>query len=296
MFDIQKFSIHDGPGIRTTVFLKGCPLKCAWCHNPESQERGVEISFLPDRCIGCGFCFKVCPYGCHSMEDGVHVFNREKCDRCALCTEECYAQALEVVGKTMTVVEVIDEVMKDEPFYKTSGGGMTLSGGEPLFQAEFSLSLLREAKNRGLHTCIETSGHGSYATIEKMRELVDIFLFDFKESDPDKHREFTGVDNRLILKNLYKLGATDAEIFLRCPIIPGLNDRENHLDAIADLANDIGTIQQIDILPYHPLGKSKSDRIGKQYPLDDKPFAEENEVNRWIGRVQSRTETPVKKN
>ena len=295
IFDMQRFSVHDGPGIRTTVFLKSCPLRCAWCHNPEGQELEVEISFLPDRCIGCGSCFTICPNGCHILKNDTHVFLRDRCERCGLCTGECYAQALERVGKEVTVAEVVDEVMKDKPFYDTSGGGMTLSGGEPLAQREFSIALLREAKRRDLHTCVETCGHGSYGGLESMLRFVDILFYDFKESDPEKHREYTGVPNLRILENLQRLDAVGAVIFLRCPIIPGMNDRNEHFEAIADLANRTTSIRQIDVIPYHPLGKSKSERIGKEYPLPDESFTDDDEVNRWVAYIQERTEIPVKR-
>ncbi|MBU3913880.1 MAG: glycyl-radical enzyme activating protein, partial [Nanoarchaeota archaeon] len=182
VFNIQKFSIHDGLGIRTTVFLKGCFLNCVWCHNPESLEKRAEISFIAERCIGCGYCFRACPHGCHVMKNGRHEFNRSLCARCGLCAKECYAQALEAVGKSMTVTEVMEEVAKDRPFYQTSGGGMTLSGGEPMMQYEFSKALLREAKAREINTTLETCGYAPFDLYADILDDVDLFLYDYKET------------------------------------------------------------------------------------------------------------------
>ncbi len=295
VFDIQKFSIHDGPGIRTTVFLKGCPLNCLWCHNPESKNGAAEISFISDKCILCGYCVSACRNKCHSIAGSIHTYDRSACRRCGSCTSACYAKALEVIGKEMTVQEVLEEVLKDLPFYETSGGGMTVSGGEPMMQFEFTKALLAEARKNGLHNCLESSG---FATAEKFLQImpfVDIFLYDFKESDPAKHKEFTGVPLEPIRKNLLELDRRGAKTVLRCPMIPGLNDRPAHLREIAAMAEALTNLIEVDILAYHPLGKSKSDRIGKKYPLDNKEFPEDSEVRGWIDTIQALTGKPVKK-
>ncbi len=295
VFDIQKFSIHDGPGIRTTVFLKGCPLNCLWCHNPESKQGKSEISFISDKCILCGYCATVCPNKCHVIDKKEHVYNRANCQRCGKCSTECYSKALEVIGKEMTVAEVISEVLKDVPFYETSNGGMTISGGEPMSQFQFMKALLEEAKKHNLHNCLETSG---YAPTEKYREiikLVDIFLYDLKESNAEKHLKCTGVPRDIIIRNLIELDSLGAKTVLRCPIIPKINDRKSHFKEIANLANKLANIIEINILAYHPLGKSKSARIGTDYLLDSNEFPEENEVRSWIDSVQSSTVVPVKK-
>ncbi|MBR0360456.1 MAG: glycyl-radical enzyme activating protein [Clostridia bacterium] len=294
IFNIQKFSINDGPGIRTTVFMKGCPLNCLWCHNPESKSRKTEIFFDARKCVGCRSC-EVCPYGCHVFTDTEHIFNREKCIACGKCAAECYTDALELVGTEKSVEEIIAEVMKDEAFYENSGGGMTLSGGEPMFQFNFTYELLKRAKENGLHTCIETCGFAKWEQYEKIADLVDIFLFDYKETDPGKHKEFTGVTNELILENLKKLDEKGCKTVLRCPIIPGLNDTDEHFTGIAKTANSLRNVLEINVEPYHPLGKGKSEMLGKEYFSDDLSFADDNAVKEWIEKISSQTEITVKK-
>jgi pyruvate formate lyase activating enzyme len=262
IFEIQRFSIHDGPGIRTTVFLKGCPLRCVWCHNPEGIERAPRLSFLADRCIGCGYCFGVCPQHGHQMVDGVHVLQRQACLACGRCSAKCYAGALELVGRQVGVQEVIEEVLKDRPFYETSGGGMTLSGGEPMLQLPFTLALLRAAKGAGLHTAMETCGYTTSAALDRVRPFVDLFLFDLKETDPARHLEYTGVENAPILAALRHLHDAGATVLLRLPIVPGLNDRPEHLRCVAERVRELPRLQGVEIMPYHRLGSSKRQRFG----------------------------------
>ncbi len=293
IFDIMKFAIHDGPGIRTTVFLKGCPLKCLWCHNPESQKREKEISFIPDKCIGCGWCFEHCPQHGHQMQDDKHVLLRDPCVRCGICAEKCYAKAIEVVGRDVTVDDVIAEVLKDKPFYETSGGGMTVSGGEPMMQFEFTRALLRLAKDNGLHTCLDTSGFAPLAQYLALLDTVDLFLYDVKDTDPDRHLRNTGVPLSPIVNNLRALDAAGAKILLRCPLISGVNDDDAHLDGIAQIANSLLHVEGITLHPYHPLGKSKSERMGSEYPLGNHPFTDEATVEQWIKTVSNRTSVRV---
>ena len=267
VFDIQRMSVHDGPGIRTTVFLKGCPLRCLWCHNPESQSFDRSIGFSADKCTACGNCAEVCK--AHSVKDGSHRYDRSICVACGKCTDVCLNQAILRSGKDVTADEVIREVMKDKTFYKNSGGGVTFSGGEPLSQPQFLLELLMAAKQAGLHTAVDTSGFGKSETVREIAPYTDLFLFDWKESDEQKHIEFTGVSHRQILENLRILDGLKAKVFLRCPIVPNLNDRTEHLDGIADLAAAFSCIEEVYVMAYHTLGNGKYTAFEIENPMQD---------------------------
>ncbi len=295
IFNIQKFSLNDGPGIRTTVFMKGCMLRCIWCHNPESKSPKQQLMLYTSRCIGCRACEKACPLHLHSFSgEGAHLIAREDCAVCGTCADVCVG-ALEIVGKTMSAEEIVQAVLRDKPFYDNSGGGMTLSGGEPLLTPEFTREVLRLAKENGLHTCIETCGYASWEDVEALIPYVDLFLWDFKESDDARHKEFTGVSSVRILENLRKLNAAGAQIILRCPIIPGCNDREDHLLAIAALAEELDGVQRVDVEPYHPLGQSKSEGIGEEYLLADLGMTDAEKTAEWISVISSATTKPVRK-
>jgi len=258
VFNIQRFCYSDGPGIRTAVFLKGCMLNCIWCHNPESKSPAPVISLAEQLCTGCGECLRTCAG--HHLENGKHLIDRDACKACGRCADVC-GGALELVGKSMTPEEILAEVMRDEPFYRTSGGGLTVTGGDPLYRPEFTLRLLQLAREKGLHTCVETSGFARWEKLAALIPYTDLFLWDVKETDPELHRQFTGVDNARILDNLRRLDEAGAQTILRCPIIPGCNDRPEHLAGIAALANSLRHVQRIDVEPYHPLGKNKSEAI-----------------------------------
>ncbi len=294
VFNIQKFSVNDGPGIRTTVFLKGCPLNCIWCHNPESKLTQPEIFYDKEKCILCGKCGALCPTGSHIFDSNAHTFNRKTCTACGKCADICVATALDIAGKTYTVEQVLKEVLKDKMFYDNSGGGITLSGGEPMLQFDFSSELLKASKNAGLHTCMETCGFSKSENYQKIAQFTDIFLFDYKETNPAKHKEFTGVTNELILKNLFMLDSMGCKTILRCPIVPSLNDRQDHFEGIAKVANSLKNVIEINIEPYHPLGQSKAMRLDKGYPLGDLDFPEKETVKAWEHIIAEKTNVPVK--
>jgi len=293
VLNIQRFCTSDGPGIRTTVFLKGCPLTCLWCHNPESQRRKPELLYSPTECVSCGRCTSACPRGCHQQKSGQHTFDRSVCVACGACRFPL-CKAIELSGKTMSAKEVFDEVVKDAAFYRNSGGGMTLSGGEPLLQADFAIELLGLAREAGIHKAIETCGYAPRKVVASIAELVDLFLFDYKESDPERHRRFTGVDNAQILENLTLLDDMKKSIVLRCPIIPDYNDRDDHFASIAALANRLSHVTEIQIEPYHDFGKTKYAKLERAYALSDVLPADREVARRYVSAIQARTDTPVR--
>jgi glycyl-radical enzyme activating protein len=282
IFDIQRGSMHDGPGIRTTVFLKGCPLHCIWCHNPESQSRTREISFRPESCAACEECVKTCLEGAHRIVEGIHIFDRSLCKQCGNCVETCLYEALKMAGKEQTVEDVMAVVLRDRPFYEQSGGGLTISGGEPLLQAEFTLELLQVAKVEGLHTCLDTCGWTSKRLYEQVLPSVDLFLFDIKATDRETHRKLTGVSNALILSNLDFLIHQGAKIRLRCPLIPGVNDSPENLAGIAALSRRYPGLEGIDLMAYHNIGNAKYERFGLENPLPGVKTTEEATKQGWL--------------
>ncbi len=279
VFNVQRYAIHDGPGIRTTVFLKGCPLACLWCDNPESQSPRPQVFFWEDRCIHCGYCLTVCPTGAILGDAQARKeIDTEHCNLCGLCTEQCFAGALEQVGSQKTVDEIMGIVLEDQPFYDESGGGMTLSGGEPLAQPQFAFQLLKTAHEHGIHTAIETSGFGSWQTWENLLPYLDLILYDLKEVTGKQHKKFIGVSNELILDNLRRLAQTGKPIIIRRPVIPGYNDAPESIHILGQFVKQLETIHEIDLLPYHRLGQKKYEHLGRDYVLGDTPTMKDEEV------------------
>ena len=283
IFDIQRFSLHDGPGIRTTVFFKGCPLRCVWCGNPESIDPKPQLSYSPDRCIACGECQKACKANAIAKDAaGKAMVDRARCTNCGDCAPVCDPKALEMVGREADAQEVLEVVLRDCDYYAQSGGGLTLSGGEPLLQPEFAERLLHAAKSRGLHCCVETSGYAGWQALDRLRPAVDLWLFDYKETDPHLHAKFTGRELETILQQLKQLHDAGAPILLRCPMIPGYNARQSHLDGIVALARKLPKLQGVELLPYYDLWRGKLKRFGLTTALPEtvKPPSRET-VKSW---------------
>lgn len=284
VFDIQRFSIHDGPGIRTTVFMKGCPLRCLWCSNPESRDPHPILITRDIKCTSCGECAAVCPNGAITIySTGKRVIDWGICTQCLVCVDACRFQALSICGKYLSIGEILEEVLKDRPFYKNSGGGVTVSGGEPLSQWEFVCELCKAFKENQLHVALETSGFAPWKYFEKVLEYVDLVLYDVKHLDPVKHLEGTGVDNGLILENLRR-AAKKAKIWVRMPLIAGYNDSPDHITNLVSLAKEIGA-EKISLLPYHEGGKSKCEQIGKIYPIPEAKAPSEESIKEIQGLI-----------
>jgi pyruvate formate lyase activating enzyme len=265
--DIQRFSIHDGPGIRSTVFFKGCNMRCAWCHNPETLEMDPQLEAFPDRCIGCGDCVTVCRVDAIALEGGKAKVSYERCTACGDCAKICCAEALVMVGKATTAEEVLREVNQDRPYYLDSGGGVTLSGGECFFQKDFAYELLSLCKDGGIHTAIETNMAMPWGEIEPLWPVVDLVMMDIKIMDEALHREWTGVSNRGILENARLLAATGKPLIVRTPVIPGVNDNREEIGAIATFISGFAALRYYELLPYNPLGTDKYRRLGMDYGM-----------------------------
>ena len=262
VFHIQRASTSDGPGVRTTVFLKGCSNTCAWCHNPESIRRTPQLQVYLDRCIGCGRCVTVCPHDAQHLDETGRRYDRDQCIGCGLCAAECFAGGLEISGREMAVDEVVAEVVKDEPYYRHSGGGVTFSGGDPVLQTEFLRQLLIACRERGLHTAVDTAGHYPWARLESLLPHVDLVMYDLKAMDPDVHRRVIGNDGRVIRDNLRRLGASGVPFLVRTPVVGGVNDSETEIEAAARFLSPFDHLVHYELLPYHALGDAKLESLG----------------------------------
>jgi len=303
--NIQRYSINDGPGIRTNVFIKGCFLSCAWCHNPECIHAEMEIYWKRTLCQQCGLCLTVCPEGAiyppipveEAVEsDTYYKIDYSKCTKCLKCVDVCPYEALSKVGDPLTIDQILKEVERDFPFYLNSGGGMTVTGGEPTSQPEFVTELLQEGKKKSLNICLDTSGYCPWAVLERMVPYVDIFLYDLKHLDPEEHRRMTGVTNEIILENLKKLSLTGKDIRIRIPVIPEYNDSYEYIEKVAKFLKNLpGPIQGVDLLPYHNWCQEKYRWLGMRWDLEEmesidpeeleplKEILEDNDIKATIG-------------
>jgi len=288
IFDIARFCINDGPGIRTTIFLKGCPLCCSWCHNPEGISPNIQLSYDVKKCISCRACVPVCPYGCHSFDIYGHHIDLSNCVACGMCINACDHSVLTLIGKRITVDEVLKIALRDISYYRASSGGVTLSGGEVLFQPDFTSELLCALQNNGIHTCIETSGIGSIEALERIYNYADLVLFDFKHSDKETLQQLTGANINQVFHSMEMLSIANKPVVLRCPLIENINTNMAHIEAIAEFANRFSCIYQIDLLPYHNLGCEKSRKL--LLPQSKYETPKNDELTAFIKFLQSKTD------
>ncbi len=288
IFNVQRYSVHDGPGIRTTAFLKGCPLTCSWCHNPEGVEPTPEILVLADRCAGCLACVEACPQPKVERADGTPWTNRAVCQVCGRCVAACVRGARKLVGREVTVEGLADELERDRPFYEESGGGVTLSGGEPLMQAEFALAVLELCRKRGLHTALDTSGAAPADVAARAAALSDLVLFDLKQLDPDMHRNTVGAELEPILENLRAIDGSGTETWIRFPLIPEATDARENLRALADTVLSLTNTRRVHVLPFHRTAADKYARLERSWRHDDLPDASEGRAARVVDYLTGR--------
>lgn len=292
IFNIQKYNMYDGPGVRTLVFFKGCPLRCKWCANPEGLEKKFQIMFKSNSCTNCGACVSVCPVGIHtiSKDSQEHQVLRDvDCLGCGKCVEACMTKALSVVGEVKTISELMEVIREDKTFYEVSGGGVTLGGGEVSMQPEAAANLLQACKMEGINTAIETCGYVKTENLLKIAEFVDLFLFDIKQMNSDKHFELTGVRNELILTNLKTLLERRHAVKVRMPMLKGINDSEDEIKQVIEFLmpyKDNKNFKGIDLLPYHKLGVNKYSQLGKEYPIEGDPSLSQEDLDRIEGWIK----------
>ncbi len=268
VFDVKRYTLHDGPGIRVSIHLKGCPLACWWCHNPESQSYSPQLLFREDRCIACNACVAACPNGAVSVESGALVTDPAACTGTGVCADVCPSGAREICGRRMRVSQVMEQILKERLFFEQSGGGVTLTGGEPLGQPEFAKGILQACKASELHTAVDTCGFVGRSVLMDVLPYTDLFLYDLKHMDPEMHRKYTGVDNAVILDNLLALGEAGAAIWARIPFIPGINTDEKNIRATGEFLRGVKGVRQVHLLPYHNAAEDKHGRWNMPYKLE----------------------------
>jgi pyruvate formate lyase activating enzyme len=293
LFDIKRYAIHDGPGIRGTAFFKGCPLSCSWCHNPESQSRDPELLYRPSRCVGCGRCVSICPEKAVRMGGSLAVTDRDRCSACGACVLACPVGARSIVGESWTADALVDELAKDVLFFDQSSGGVTCSGGEPLFQPGFCAAVLRLCHERGIHTAVDTCGHADEAALRQVADCADLFLYDIKLMDDERHRRATGVSNGAVLENVVRLDRWGKRIWIRVPIVPGINDDEENLAELAALVRTLSSVGAVQLLPYHRGGEEKRKGLGrgKRSPIEADRVS--GAVDRAFRLLNERLDVPV---
>ena len=280
ILSIQRFCTDDGPGIRSTVFMKGCPLRCLWCHNPESQKEAPEVFCDTAKCIVCGGCKDVCKNGCHTV-DARHYFSFENCSTCGKCIDSCTSGAIGIYGKKISADEVFAEILRDKIFYDTSCGGVTLSGGEPLFQPDFSADILRLCRDVGIHTAIETCGFSDERSLISVVNLCDTVLFDIKETDEERHKHYTGSSFKTIFKNLSIINDLGIPFIIRAPIIPTVNDRASHFEKLKHISKQMKFCGGVQIMPYHNIGTHKYESLGRKYECESINVPSTASLNKW---------------
>lgn len=287
VLSITRMTIHNGPGIRTLILFKGCPLRCLWCSTPEGQKDESEIALYPDRCIHCEQCVPVCPTNAINLTGETMSIDRARCNNCGKCAQVCYTEAIKLLGQEMTIEELLTEVKKDAIIYKHSRGGVTISGGEPLLNPEFTQELLRQFQEANISVGIDTCGHVPWTNIEKVLPYVDFFLWDIKHMNSEEHRKFTGVSNELILSNARSVSERNIPIYIRVPVIPGYNDSEENIRATCEFACDLPSLVIIDLLPLHHLGKARYASLDLAYPIADIPLVPDSVLHNLKMLVES---------
>lgn len=287
LMDVKKFAVHDGPGIRTTLFLKGCSLRCIWCHNPEGISPRAEMAFYQHKCLSCGECARVCPTGASRMDAGAgHVFERDQCISCGACEAACLGEAMKRFGRSVSVEEALSIALEDRAFYAHSEGGVTVSGGEPLLQAAFVRALFERLKKEDIHTAVDTCGNVPWSAFEAVLPFADMFLFDVKHIDSDAHKALTGAGNERILDNLMRLSASGARIEIRMPLVPGCNDAPDVLDGIGDLLGSLH-IETMRVLPYHSMARSKYAALGLKDTMPDVDSPDDEQLAQAVERLHA---------